>query len=225
MLKTSKSQTLIKILLAEDHNIVRKGIRSLLEKEPELEVIGEASCGQELLDMIANGVIPDVVVTDLNMPGISGSELVERLKSVHPTLNVLILSMIDQEDAVIRLVNAGANGYILKNVSHEEMVYAISQAAKGNLFICSEIVSKINAKIPYYSINSINGVKTEVDLSKREIEVLSLIAEGYTNIEIAEKLFMSRRTVEGHRQNLLEKTGTKNTATLIRFAIRNELID
>jgi len=213
---------LIKILIAEDHTIVRKGIRSLLEQVDGVEVVGEASCGQDVLDLIEQGLSPDVVLSDLNMPGMNGLDLVETLQSF-PTVKVLILSMIDHESYAIKSFNAGAKGYLLKSVTHDELIFAIRQVAKNNLYFCSEITAKILASLPAASGHP--SSKINADLSKREIEVLSLIAEGFTNLEIAEKLFMSRRTVEGHRQNLLEKTSTKNTATLIRYAIRHELID
>jgi len=216
---------LIKILLAEDHNIVRNGIKSLLEKEDDMEVIAEAGNGREVLEILEQGIIPDIILSDMNMPEINGLALVEHLKQYSFAVKVLILSMLDHENYVLQSVNAGANGYILKNVSQDEMVFAIRHIMKGNLYICSEMTSKILAKRPTFSTNSSLGSKTEVELSKREAEVLALIAEGFTNNEIAERLFMSRRTVEGHRQNLLDKTDTKNTATLIRFALRNELIN
>lgn len=213
---------LIKLLIAEDHTIVRKGIRSLLEQVEGIEVVGEASCGQDVLDLIEQGLSPDVVLTDLNMPGMNGLDLVEELKN-YPSIKVLILSMIDHESYAIKSFNAGARGYLLKNVTHDELIFAIRQVAKNSIYFCSEITAKILGALPAANGNPASKMVTE--LSKREIEVLSLIAEGFTNLEIAEKLFMSRRTVEGHRQNLLEKTSTKNTATLIRYAIRHELID
>lgn len=214
---------MIKLLIAEDHNIVRKGIRSLLEQVAGVEVVGEASCGQDVLDMIEHGLAPDIVLADLSMPGISGMVLIEELKK-YPSIKVLVLSMIDDESYLIDAFNAGAKGYLLKSVTHEELVFAIDHVAKNNLYICSEMIEKLLSGLPVRGQNKILPTLTS-ELSKREIQVLALIAEGYTNLEIAEKLFMSRRTVEGHRQNLLEKTGTKNTATLIRFAIRHELID
>jgi DNA-binding NarL/FixJ family response regulator len=125
----------------------------------------------------------------------------------------------------MQALSQGANGYLLKNVSEEEMMFAIRQVTAGNLFVCSEITEKMIGKLSSMPQEESKESKFAVDLSKREIEILLLIAEGFTNNEIAEKLFTSRRTVEGHRQNLLEKTGARNTATLIRFAVRNGLID
>lgn len=216
---------MIKILLAEDHNIVRNGIRSLLEKEDDLDVVAEASNGKEVLEILEQGIVPDIILSDMNMPEINGLALIDHLKKYSYPVKVLILSMLEHENYVIQSVNAGAKGYILKSVSQDEMVFAIRHIMKGNLYICSEMTAKILAKVSMFSANAISGSKQEVELSKREVQVLGLISEGHTNNEIAEKLFMSRRTVEGHRQSLLEKTDTKNTATLIRFALKNELIN
>lgn len=216
---------MIKILLAEDHNIVRNGIRSLLEKEDDLDVVAEASNGKEVLEILEQGIVPDIILSDMNMPEINGLALIDHLKKYSYPVKVLILSMLEHENYVIQSVNAGAKGYILKSVSQDEMVFAIRHIMKGNLYICSEMTAKILAKVSMFSANAISGSKHEVELSKREVQVLGLISEGHTNNEIAEKLFMSRRTVEGHRQSLLEKTDTKNTATLIRFALKNELIN
>ena len=125
----------------------------------------------------------------------------------------------------MQAVGAGASGFLLKNVGEEEMRFAIRHVSAGNLYVCSELMSKFIARVSSIPQEDENEIKVAIDLSRREIEILLLIAEGLTNNEIAEKLFTSRRTVEGHRQNLLEKTGARNTATLIRFAVRNGIID
>ncbi len=212
---------LIKLLIAEDHNIVRKGIRSLLEQVDDIEVVGEASCGDEVLEIIESGTPTDLVLLDLNMPGVNGLELIGTLNKVS-AVKVVVLSMVDSEQYAIQACHAGAKGYLLKSVTHDELIFSIRHVAAGHPYVCSDMVSKILSGIESGSkpVPVINP-----ELSRRELEVLALIADGYTNLEIAEKLFMSRRTVEGHRQNLLEKTGTKNTATLIRYALRNQLID
>jgi DNA-binding NarL/FixJ family response regulator len=217
----SKHYPLIKLLIAEDHNIVRKGIRSLLEKQDGLTVVGEASSGQEILDMIDRGISLDIILLDLNMPGLNGLDLIDSLNQVSG-VKVLVLSMIENEELAVQAFNAGAKGYLLKSVTHEELTFSIRHVAQGHSYICSDMVSRILGGM-HQAEKTVPKVHT--DLSKRELEVLELIADGFTNLEIADKLFMSRRTVEGHRQNLLEKTGTKNTATLIRYAIRNQLID
>lgn len=216
---------MIKVLLAEDHNIVRNGIRSLLDKHPNIEVIAEATDGLEVMQKLETGTEAHVVLTDINMPQLNGLALTEALKEKRPQIKVVILSMLDHENYVMKAIKSGACGYLLKNISEDEMMFAIRHVTAGNLYICSELTSKLMAKLSSIHDENSKETKIAVDLSRREIEILLLIAEGFTNNEIAEKLFTSRRTVEGHRQNLLEKTGARNTATLIRFAVRNGLID
>lgn len=217
---------MIKVLLAEDHNIVRNGIRSLLDKQPDMEVVAEATDGLEVLQHLENGIKPHIVLTDINMPNLNGLQLIDEVRKFSPEIKVMILTMLDHEQYVIQAVNTGASGYLLKNVSEEELIFAIRHVTAGNLYVCSELTSNLLTKLSDLpGENHASEVKLAVDLSKREVEILLLIAEGFTNNEIAEKLFTSRRTVEGHRQNLLEKTGARNTATLIRFAVRNGLID
>jgi len=215
----------IRVLLAEDHNIVRNGIRSLLDKESDVTVVGEATDGLEALQKLEYGTQVDLLLTDINMPELNGMALLDELKKRFPAIKVLILSMLEHENYVLQAVNNGAYGYLLKNVGEEELMFAIRHVYGGNLYVCSELTSKILTKLSNLPQENNKEVKVSIDLSRREIEILLLIAEGFTNNEIAEKLFTSRRTVEGHRQNLLEKTGARNTATLIRFAVRNGIID
>lgn len=216
---------MIKILLAEDHNIVRNGISSLLNSQSDLEIVGEATDGLEVLKFLDEGIDVDLVLTDINMPNLNGIELIAKVKSHSPATKVIVLSMLDHENYVMEAIKNGASGYLLKNVSEEEMVFAIRHVFGGFLYVCSEMTLKILEKLSKFSKSGNSERQMSIDLSKREIEILFLIAEGYTNNEIAEKLFTSRRTVEGHRQNLLEKTGARNTATLIRFAVRSGLIE
>lgn len=215
---------LIKILLAEDHNIVRNGLRSLLENQSGIQVIDEASNGSEVLQKIMDGIKPDIVLADINMPELDGIALVEKLNETYPDIKVIILSMLEHEKYVLKAMNSGAAGYLLKSSSRQELIFAIQHVIAGNLYICSEISLKILAKIPQYPQNTEEDTKAASSLSKREREILSLIADGYTNSEIADMLFTSRRTVEGHRQNLIEKTRARNTAALIRFAVKNGII-
>lgn len=216
---------MIKVLLAEDHNIVRNGIKSLIDKQPDIEVVAEAIDGLEVIGKLNEGTKADIVLTDINMPQLNGLSLIEHLKEKNPEIKVIILSMLDHENYVMKAVSSGAQGYLLKSVSEDEMMFAIRHVTAGNLYVCSELTSKLLDKLSTLPDENSEGNKIAIDLSRREIEILLLIAEGFTNNEIAEKLFTSRRTVEGHRQNLLEKTGARNTATLIRFAARNGLID
>ena len=212
----------VKVFLAEDHNIVRNGIRSLLEKEPGIEVVGEASDGQDALAKIEGGLPIDVVLAEMNMAKLSGVDLVTQLKRSRPGIKVLILSMLDHDSYVLQALGVGAKGYLLKRVRREELVFAIKQVANGNTYVCMELVQKIVSKIN--NGGEQQSLPSNVSLSKREIEVLALIAEGLTNSEIANKLFTSRRTVEGHRKKLIDKTGARNTAALIKFAVMHGLL-
>ncbi len=219
---------MIKLILTDDHQIVRDGIKALLKDEQKIEVVGEASDGIELIKLL-DTTFADLVLLDISMPNKDGFETVQHLKSHYPNLKVLVLSMLTQESYVSKMLEAGASGYILKNVGKEELTSAIGLVASGTTYICSEIaigLLKKNGVDPGIA----NGGKAEVSkeqqksISKRELEVLTLIAEGFTNAEIADKLFTSKRTIETHRQNLLEKTQMKNTATLIKYALKQGII-
>jgi len=216
---------MINILLAEDHNVVRNGIRSLIEKETDIKVSAEAINGKRALALLSNATDINIVLTDLNMPEMNGIELINKIKLSYPDIKVVVLSMLDHEKYVIEAFRAGACGYILKNVSSEELIFALRHIHSTNeRYLCNEISLKLLDRLINMPDTIALADHLNIDLSKRELEVLALIAEGYTNQEIAEKLFTSKRTVEGHRQNLIDKTGARNTAALIRFAIVNGLI-
>jgi len=221
MMKEVAEMKSIKILLTEDHNIVRNGIRSLLDNVPEFNVVGEASNGLEALNFLTanNGV--DLALVDMNMPQMGGVELIRSLKEQYPAIKVIVLSMLDHEKYVYQAFVAGAMGYLLKNVSADEMVFAIKHIAAGGKYLCSELSFTLLDRLIYAP--EVVGVDN-LDLSKREIEVLDLIAEGLTNNEISDKLFTSKRTVEGHRLSLMNKTNSKNSSALIKFAVINGLI-
>ena len=214
---------MVKILIAEDHLIVRNGIRSLLEQEKDFRVVGEAGNGTEVLDLLRAGIRPDVLLTDLSMPDMDGLELTRQVASGFPDVRVIILSMLDQEKHVFSAFDAGARGYLLKNSSLEEMINAIRLVATDREFICSELAIKILRRAAK-SDPGMQGDSHQVELSNREQEVLTLIAQGFTNEEIADKVFCSRRTVEGHRQSLISKLGARNTAQLIYLAFRKGLL-
>lgn len=211
----------VKVFLVEDHEIVRQGIKALLEGESDVVVTGEASNGIEMLKKLENGQ-PDVVLMDMNMPEMSGVECTTQVKKKYPGIKVLILSMHDHESYLVDMIYAGADGYILKNSSREELLFAIRKVANEGIYISSEFALNMLAKQNKRDMR--RQASPPVMLSDREMDVLVLIAEGHTNSEIANKLFTSVRTIETRRKNLLDKTGTTNTATLIRYAVMNGLV-
>jgi len=215
---------MLRVILAEDHNIVRNGIRMLLEADSDIQISGEATNGLEVLNLLDQGTKGDVILADINMPIMDGMMLLRELNNRGGMLPVLFLSMIDNEKYVAQAFSEGASGYLFKNVSADELMFALRHVSAGGRYICSELSLTLLEKLFKDPYPSKNISETPIDFSEREFEILHLIAEGMTNQEISEKLFISKRTVEGHRQSLLEKTGSRNTATLIRFAIMNRLI-
>ncbi|GAB2532344.1 response regulator transcription factor [Rufibacter soli] len=208
--------------MVDDHTIIRDGIKSLLKSERTIQIIGEAENGEQLLKLLET-TTPDVIMLDLNMPVMDGFETLKQLQQTHPQAKVLVLTMLDQESYVQKVRASGAMGFILKTAGRDELVHAIKTVANDNSFICSEVALNLLQKS-----NSPAGeakANNMPEISKREMEVLKLIAEGYTNAEIADKIFASKRTIESHRQHLIEKTKARNTATLIKYAIKQGLID
>lgn len=216
---------MIKIILAEDHTVVRNGIRSLLEKVADYTIIGEAVNGEQVLELLENGAEPDVLLCDLNLKGMGGLELTEKLVQAGHKFRVIILTMLDKESFVVKAFNAGATGYLLKSITPDEMIFAIHYVYIYGRYVCSELALRfLDRLIALPVITDTAFDITDVRFSDRDLEVLELIASGYTNEQIAEKLFTSKRTAEGYRKVLLEKTNTANTAALVRFAMRNQLI-
>jgi DNA-binding NarL/FixJ family response regulator len=216
---------MIELILAEDHNIVRNGIISLLEKEQGIHVAGSATNGHEVLKLLADGFKADVVLADMNMPGMGGLDLTASLKELYPACKIIILSALDHEKYVIKAFQAGASAYLLKSVSADELVFAVKHTQLNNLYICSELTSKFLKRLLTIPEPADLPELYDVDFSEKEIQVLGLISEGYTNQEIADKIFTSKRTVESQRQSLIDKTESRNTAALVRFAILNGIIN
>lgn len=214
---------MIRVLLTDDHALIRDGIRSLLHSEPDITVVGQACEGQMLLDLLVS-TPADVVVLDLNMPGMDGFTTIPLLRERFPEVNILILSMLDHEQYVAQALRAGALGYALKNTDRDELVYAITTVARGLPYLSTTIGLELLRKLQHPGCENGGLQRANAGLSKRELEVLQLIAEGLTNAEIADKLFTSKRTIETHRQNIIEKTQAKNTAALIKFAVSNGML-
>ena len=214
------------LILAEDHNIVRNGIRMLLESDQEISIIGEATNGRQVLEMIESGLKPDIVLADINMPELDGIAMVKELKLIRPDIRIVMLSMLDNEKYVAQAFAAGAVGYLLKNISADELIFSLKHVHSGEKYLCSELSIRLLDKLVHSSSAPVNINKefAQIEFSMREIEILHLIAEGLTNLEMSDKLFISKRTIEGHRQSLIEKTGSRNTAALIRFAVLSGIV-
>lgn len=209
----------IRIIIADDHQLFRNGLKLLLDSFPEFRVTGEAANGNELLELLS-GTGAELILMDINMPEMNGIEATRRIMESHSPVNVIALSMYGEEEYYYNMVDAGAKGFLLKDSDISEVKEAILTVMKGGSYFSQELL--------YNVIQKFKTRETEIrqaNLSKREKEILLKICEGLSNQEIADTLFISKRTVDKHRANLLSKTVSKNTASLILFAIRNKLID
>ena len=215
---------MIRVFIVDDHTLIRDGLRALLAIYPQFEVVGEAGNGQELLDQLPV-VTADVVLLDLNMPVLDGLATIYRLREEYPHLRILLLSMMTHERTIGEALAAGAHGYVLKNADKYEVVAALQGVAAGKRFLCSEIGLGLLEKILLQESRApAPSTNTGVSMTHREREILQLVASGLTNQEIADQLFTSKRTVESHRQNLLEKTGVRNTPALVKYAMEHGLL-
>ena len=211
-----------RIFLVDDHIIVRDGLRAMLTPEPGLSIVGEASNGQELLDKLP-ATPADVVLLDANMPVLDGLATTQRLQAEYPHIRILILSMLAHERYVGQFFDAGAAGYVLKSADKAEIIIGIQTVLAGRQFLCSDLGMSMLRKVLSLDVEAVEPPPVS-KLSRRESEVLNLLSEGLTTSEIAERLFTSKRTIETHRQNILEKTQTKNTAALIKLAVTQGLL-
>ena len=212
----------MKIVLAEDHTILRAGLRALLTSREDFEVVGEAGDGREAV-RIVDLHVPDLLIIDLSMPKLNGMEAIREIKGRHPQIKIIVLTVHKDDEYIFASLDAGANGYILKDASHNELVLAIEYVMGGKVFLSPSISDKV---IDAY-LEKKKGKKTKSVfdlLTSREIEILKLIAEGHKNKEIADHLCISSKTVEKHRSNLMEKLGIRNTAALTAYAIEKGIV-
>jgi DNA-binding NarL/FixJ family response regulator len=214
---------MIDIIITDDHKIVRDGLKALLQDHSMLQVVGEAASGGELVALLPN-LHADMVLLDISMPEMDGFEAAAYVRQHYPDTKIVVLSMLSHEKYVTKMMDMGAAGYILKNVGKDELYCALQLIAHGCRYISPDVTLELLHKIQAMPLPQAANPDPQRDLSKREMEVLALIAEGHTNAEIAEKLFTSKRTIETHRQNLLDKTKARNTAMLIRYALQRGLI-
>lgn len=215
----------IKILLAEDHLVVRNGIKLLLNSQINFNVVADVSNGMDALHTLSSDVEVDIVITDLGMINLDGLQLIQEVSAKHPHIKVIVLTMLDCEQHMFKAFEYGAKGYLVKNVGSDELIFCVNHVAQGGKYLCEELaMGFINSGIEKNRSKEFEFDPVTLDLTSRELEVLELLGEGLTNLEISKKLFLSKRTVEGHRQNLIDKTKSKNTPALIKYAVLNGLI-
>ena len=210
---------IIKIVLADDHEIFRDGFKMLIKKQPDFEVIGEAENGRELIQLTQQ-LKPDVVVTDIKMPVLDGIEATKTISKEFPALGIIALSMFDEEFLIVDMLEAGAKGYLLKNAQKEEIFDAIRTVYNNETYYCNKTSSKLAQMIAKSGYNPYHK-KQRVDFTERELDIMRLICQEHSNKEIGEKLFISTRTVEGHRNKIQEKIKAKNMAGIIVYAIKH----
>jgi two-component system, NarL family, response regulator NreC len=204
----------IKILVVDDHMVVRAGLKALIQSDASFEIIGEAAGGLEAISL-ADKLQPDVMVLDLSMPDMDGILVTKELHAKFPQIRILILT-VHEDDALLReVIRSGASGYILKNAAERELNDAIKRVFSGEMYVDPKLLPTLFR--PNKSLSSKSGIKEE-PLTVREVDVLKLIVDGYTNRQIGEELSISVRTVEGHRSNIYEKLGLHSRVELVRFA-------
>lgn len=215
---------MLNVILVDDDNLVREGIKMILAADDSVNVMAEASNGVQVMAMLDEGLVPDIVITDINMPEMDGITLITAIKKNYPDIKIVMLTMCDVNKSIQQSFTAGASGYLLKTIHPDELIFALNQVNVGIRYICSNLTMQLLDRS--MELANIQAVSTDlnVEFSNREMEILTLVAEGFTNQEMSDKLFLSKRTIEGHRQTLMEKTNSRNTATLIKFAVLNGMI-
>lgn len=208
-----------RIVLVDDHTLFRKGLRGLLDRMPGYRVTAEAADGGEFLALLPR-LEADVVFMDISMPGIGGAETTERAVAQRPDLKVIALSMFGDEQYYTRMVEAGAKGFLLKDSGIGEVIEAVDTVADGGSYFSQALLETFAQRL-----RTVEAPESGEPLSAREREILVAVCQGLSNQEIAERLFISKRTVDKHRANILEKTGCKNTASLVVYAIRKRLVE
>ena len=217
------SEKQVRVLIADDHDIVRAGIRMLLDAQPDMAVVGEASNGKEAVEM-ANTMQPDVVLMDISMPDVTGIEATREIKQTHSQIEIVGLTMHAEDRYFFQLLQAGASGYVVKGAAPHELLEAVRAAFRGEAYIHPSLQRKLIGD--YVSRSDGGDQKSKLsDLTERELEVLRLIVDGKTSREIAESLVISSNPVERHRQNIMAKLGLHNRAELVRYAISKGLVE
>lgn len=212
----------IRVLLVDDHAILREGIKALLEKQDNIEVVAEAADGREAISRVAQ-FRPDVVVLDISMPMMDGLESTRQMKRDNPDIKVLVLTMHDNEEYFFQLLRAGASGYVTKKSVSRELVSAIEAVYRGESFFCPSMAKFLLSD--FLRLDKAVENTSQEELTPREREIVKLIAEGYTNQQIADLLHRSVKTIESHRSNILRKLGIHDSIELVKYAVRKKLIE
>ena len=216
----------IKLFVVDDHPIFIDGIVGLLQDTPGFEIIGTANNGQDFLDKIKDNQ-PDIVLMDINMPVMDGIETTKELKIQYPKIKVIALTMFNDIRFIKDLLEIGAKGYVLKNISREDLIKAIHTVAEGKPFLDAAVQEKVISSMSSSDEDEFDDKEADLmvqNITSRELEILQLIALGLTSQDISKKLFISKNTVETHRKNLLAKLNVKNTASLLKFAYKKNLV-
>lgn len=211
----------IKIVICDDHHILLDGLKAMLQKQKDIDVVGLYEYGQDLLDNM-DAIRPHVAIVDISMPNMNGQDLTLKIKEQRPEVHVIALSMFDDAGHIMEMIEAGVSGYLLKNVNDKELCEAIRTVNEGKLYFSSDVSEKITTMAIQQQKKLEQPEKPK--LTERELEILKLISEEMSNAEIAQALFISERTVETHRKNMLRKTGNKTIVGLMKYAIEQQLI-
>jgi two-component system, NarL family, response regulator NreC len=215
-------RTKYRLLIAEDHTILREGLKSLLSVNPDLEVVGEAEDGRRALKL-SNELSPDLILMDLSMPRMNGFEAIQEIKKQNPAVKIIVLTVHNTEEYILMTLKAGADGYVLKDATHDELLMAISHVLNGKRYLSPSVSEKVI--IGYLEgKRSLKPASSWDSLTQREREILKLIAEGFKNKEVADYLCISLKTVEKHRANLMKKLDLHNTSSLTVYAMEKGLI-
>jgi DNA-binding NarL/FixJ family response regulator len=210
----------LKIFIVDDHEFFRNGLKMVINRLKYAKVVGEASNGKEFLDLLSKNE-PDIVLIDIQMPLMNGIEATHLALEEYPDLKIVALTMFDDEEYVQSMIDAGAKGFLLKNITKEILDQALTAIQSGKNYYSPELFNFFTKKV----VSEPRRDDEEVQLTRREKEILQLICDGLTNKEIADRLFISERTVVGHKSNLLAKTNTKSSVGLLSYAIRNRLVE
>jgi len=219
---------MIRIALVDDHILVRNGIKMLLDTDDGIAVVAEFESGKDVLSFLRESPDScDIVITDINMAEMDGFALGLELQKDFPAVKIVLLSMLNDLSYILKAFNTGVSGFLLKSVDYEELLFAVHHIHRGGKYLCDELcqqlIDHLNQK-PDFALKK-EELISDIKINERELEVLALISDGFTNQEIADQLFLGKRTIEGLRQSLIAKTGTKNSASLVKFALLHGFID